>query len=146
MIVTALLTTGVARVSRGLTESHALIEEILCLDHADWESTMAVGDVEFHTSKEGPFPNSQMRVSVSPSAGYAALNYMDHDDPDHPVVNSFNPIRPLPEVFLIFNGSTGAIFPRTAAIPISDARNALIEWLDTRSRPTCIQWRPYDRY
>lgn len=146
MIVTASLTTGLARVSRGSAESRALIEEILSVEHANWESTLSVGDVEFYSSKEGPYPNNQMRVSASPSAGYAALNYMDHDDPQHPIFNSFNPRRPLPDVFLIFNGSTGAVFPRTAAIPIVDARRALVEWIETRTRPTCIEWRPYDLY
>lgn len=144
MIVTALLTTGVARVSDGLRESLALIDEVLSTEHVDWESTLSVGDVEFHTSREGPFPNNQMRVSVSPSTGYAALNYTDHDDPDHPIVNSFNPRRPLPEIYLIFNGTTGSIFPRTAAISIAEARKALVEWIETRARPTCIEWRPYD--
>ena len=146
MIVTALLTSGVAKVSRGLNESLSLIGEVLGMEHTDWESTLSVGDVEFHSSKDGPFPNNQMRVSVSPSAGYAALNYTDHDDPVHPVVNSFNRRRPLPEVYLIFNGSTGSIFPRTAAIPIPAAREALIEWVKTRARPTCIEWRPYAAY
>lgn len=146
MIVTTLLTTGVARVSRGLSECLALVDEILRIEHVDWESTLSVGDVEFRSSKEGPFPNNQMRVSASPSAGYAALSYTDHDDPNHPMFNSFNPSRPLPEVFLVFNGATGLIFPRTAAILIADARKALIEWVATRERPTCIEWRPFDLY
>ena len=146
MIVTALLTTGVGKVSRGEHETHELVEEILRLEHTDWETILCVGDEEFHRDKNGPFPNNQMRVSVSPSAGYAALNYTDHDNPNDPIVNSFNPRRPLPEVLLIFNGTTGAIFPRTAAIPIVDARRALVEWVATRARPACIQWRPYDRY
>lgn len=73
--------------------------------------------------------------------------YLDHDDPLMPIANSFNPKRPLPEVDLIFNGTTGAVFPRAAAIPISAARAALIEWLETRKRPTAsIHWRPYDSY
>ncbi|MEV6606511.1 Imm1 family immunity protein [Kutzneria sp. NPDC051319] len=122
------------------------MDEILSIEHSDWESVLSVGDIEFRTSRDGPFPNHQMRVSASPSAGYAALNYMDHDDPEHPVVNSFNPRRPLPDVFLIFNGAIGSIFPRTAAVPIADARRALAEWLKTRTRPTCIEWRPYDIY
>lgn len=146
MIVTALLTTGVAQVSHGLDECIALIDEILQIDHVDGESTLSVGEVEFHSSKEGPFPNNQMRVSVSLPTGYAALNYMDHDNRDHPIFNSFNPKRPLPEVYLIFNGTTGSVFPRAAAIPIAEAREALIEWVKTGVRPTCIEWRPYDLY
>ena len=146
MIVTASLTTGVARVTRGMTESARLVDEILKIDHVEWETTLSVGDVEFHRTKEGPFPNHQLRISVRPSAGLAALNYMDHDDPEMPIVNSFNPKRPLPDIDLIFNGTTGSVFPRTAAIPIADARNALVEWLETRKRPTCIEWRPYDSY
>ncbi|MBV9314065.1 MAG: hypothetical protein JO100_10065 [Pseudonocardia sp.] len=63
-----------------------------------------------------------------------------------PIANSFTSRRPLPDVDLIFNGTTGAVFPRTAAIPIADARKALVEWLGTRERPTCIEWRPYDAY
>jgi hypothetical protein len=147
MIVTASLTTGVARVARGMTESVRLIDEILKIDHVEWETTLFIGDVEFHRTKSGPIPNHQLRISVRPSAGLAALNYMDHDDPLMPIANSFNPKRPLPEVDLIFNGTTGAVFPRTAAIPISAARAALIEWLETRKRPTAsIHWRPYDSY
>jgi Immunity protein Imm1 len=71
---------------------------------------------------------------------------MDHDDPLMPIANSFNPKRPLPDVDLIFNGTTGSVFPRTAAIPVAAARKALIEWLETGKRPTSIQWRPYDSY
>jgi len=144
MIVTASLTTGVARVARGVTASGYLIGEILRTDHFDWETTLSIGDVEFHSTREGPFPNHQLRISVQPSAGYAALNYMDHDDPRMSIANSYNPKRPLPKVRLIFNGSTGSMFPRTAAIPITDARDALTEWLITRKRPTCIEWRPFD--
>ena len=147
MIVTASLTTDVARVTRGMSASVRLIDELLTMDHVKWETTLYLGDVEFHQTKnEGPFPNHQLRVSVRPSAGLAALNYMDHDDPQIPIANSYNPKRPLPDVDLIFNGSTGAVFPRTALIPIADARKALIEWLQTRKRPICIEWRPYDSY
>lgn len=146
MIVTASLTTDVARVTHGMPAAVRLIDEILTLDHVEWETTLYVGDVEFHSTKHGPYPNHQLRVSVRPSAGLAALNYTDHDDPEMPIANSFNPKRPLPDVDLIFNGTTGSVFPRTAAIPIAAAREALIEWLETRTRPTCIEWRPYDSY
>ncbi|MEV6826158.1 Imm1 family immunity protein [Amycolatopsis sp. NPDC051102] len=146
MFLTASLTTGVARVTAGRLESIRMIQEILTLDHVDWETTMAVGDAEFHRTKDGPYPNHQFRISVRPSAGLAALNYMDHDDKTMPIANSYNPKRPLPELDLIFNGSTGAVFPRTAIIPVDDANEALIEWLDSRKRPTCIEWRPFDAY
>ena len=146
MIVTASLTTDVVRVTHGMPASVRLIDEILTMDHVEWETTLYIGDVEFHRTKQGPFPNHQLRISVRPSAGLAALNYMDHDDPEMPIANSYNPNRPLPDVDLIFNGATGSVFPRTAAIPIVDARNALIEWLETRKRPICIEWRPYDAY
>ncbi|HEV2780211.1 MAG TPA: Imm1 family immunity protein [Actinophytocola sp.] len=146
MIVTASLTTGVARVARGHREAVRLVNEILTTDHVEWETTLFVGDVEFHRTKDGPFPNHQLRISVRPSSGLAAMNYMDHDDPHMPIANSFNPKRPLPEVDLVFNGTTGSVFPRTALISIADARKALIEWLETRKRPGCIEWRPYDSY
>lgn len=143
-ILTASLTTGVARVAHGMQESAALIDEILTLDHADWETILLVGDTEFHQTADGPYPDHQMRVSVQPSTGYAALNYTNNNDTDMYIANSHNPIRPLPNVYLLFNGETGFVFPRTAAIPIADARDALMEWLRTRQRPTCIEWRPFD--
>jgi len=146
MIVTASLTSGIACVAHGMTESVNLIDEIIRIDHAEWETILLVGTVEFHSSKAGPFPNHQLRVSVRPSAGFAALNYTDHDDPLLAIANSFNPNRPLPEVKLIFNGSIGSVFPRSAALPVADARKALLEWLHTWKRPTCIEWRPYDAY
>jgi hypothetical protein len=146
LVLTASLTTDVARVAYGMRDAAALIDEILTLDHADWETTLMVGDVEFYQTRDGPFPDHQMRVSVRPSAGYAALNYTDNNDPTMSMANSYNPMRPLPGIFLTFNGDTGAVFPQAAAIPIDDARNALHEWLRTRRRPTCIEWRPYDTY
>jgi hypothetical protein len=147
VIVTASLTTGSVRVTDGADESARLIDEILELDHTDWETTLNVGDVAFYQSKNsGPFPNHQFRVSVRPGSGFAALNYMDHDDPDMPIANSWNQHGPIPDVLLIFNGSTGSVFPRSAAIPIVDARRALLEWIQTRRRPTCIPWQPYDAY
>jgi hypothetical protein len=146
LTLTATLTTEVGRVTHGMQESVNLIDEILTLDHVDWETTLSVGDVEFHQTKQGPYPNHQLRISVRPSAGVAALNYTDHDDPQMSIANSYNPNRPLPAVDLIFSGATRAVFPRTAVIPIADAREALIEWLETRKRPTCIEWRPYDEY
>jgi hypothetical protein len=145
-ILTASLTTGIARVAYGMRESTSLIDKILKLDHADWETILLVGDVEFHQTTEGPYPDHQMRVSVQPSTGYAALNYADNNDPKLSIANSYNPRQPLPDVYLVFNGATGSVFPRTAAIPIADARNSLNEWLQTRRRPTCIEWRPYDAY
>lgn len=146
MIVTASLTTGVARAARGIAASRHLIDQVLRTDHAEWETILYIGDVEFHTTARGPFPNHQFRVSVRPSTGYAALNYTDHRDPHISIANSYNPKRPLPEARLIFNGSIGSIFPRTAAIPIASASEALSEWLETRKRPTCIEWRPFDVY
>jgi immunity protein Imm1 of predicted polymorphic toxin system len=146
LILTASLTTGIARVVRGMPESTQLIDEVLKLDHVDWETTLYVGEIEFYRSKEGPIPNHQLRLSVRPASGFAALNYMDHDDSRMPIANSYNPKRPLPEIDLIFSGETGSVFPRAAAIPIANARNALNEWLTTRQRPTCIEWRPYDAY
>ena len=80
LTVTASLTTGIARVTHGMAASTCLIEEILRTDHVEWETTLSVGSVEFHSSKAGPFPNHQVRISVSPSAGFAAINYMDHDN------------------------------------------------------------------
>lgn len=146
LVLTASLTTNVARVAHGMRESIGLLDEILKMDHVDWETILLVGTVEFHRTKEGPIPNHQLRLSVRPWAGFAAMNYMDHDDQSMPIANSYNPRRPLPEVDLIFNGTTGTVFPRTAAIPISRARDALHEWLETWKRPTCIEWRPYDEY
>lgn len=144
-ILTAALTSGVARVTRGMQDSERLIDEILTLNHEDWETILSVGDVEFHQTRGGgPFPNHKMIVSAKPFSGYAALNYIDNDDPNMSVANSYNPRRPLPEIYLVFNGATGAVFPRTAVISIADARNALREWLQTRRRPTCIEWRPFD--
>ena len=118
LILTASLTTGVARVTHGMRESVSIIDEILTMDHVDWETTLSVGDVEFRGTEHGPFPNHQLRISVRPSAGVAALNYMDHDDPRMSI----------------------------AVISIAEARDALTEWLETRKRPTCIEWRPYDAY
>ena len=134
LTVTASLTTGVGRVTHGMQESVSLIEEILTMDHVDWETTLSVGDVEFHSTKEeGPYPNHQLRISVRPSASVAALSYIDHDDPQMSIANSYNPKRPLPEVDLIFSGTTASVFPRTAVIPIADARQALTEWLEHAS-------------
>lgn len=144
MIVTASLTTGIACVATGSAESLRLVEQILRTDHQDWETTLYVGDVEFHRSKDGPFPNHQLRISVRPSAGCAALSYIDHDDKLMSVALSFNPRPFTMDPYLVFNGSTGAAFPRTAAIPVGDARDALAEWLRTRRRPTCIRWVPFD--
>lgn len=146
LVLTASLTTGVARAAHGIREATSLIDHILATDHKDWETTLLVGDIEFHQSTDGPFPDQQMRVSAQPSTGFAALNHTDNANPDVTIANSYNPRRPLPDLYLIFNGATGSVFPRTAAIPVQDARNALIEWLRTRRRPTCVAWRPYDAY
>lgn len=146
VVVTALLTTNAVRVTHGMTQCAALVEEVLTLDHLDQETTLWVGDEEFHSTKDGPYPNSQMRVSVRPSLQCAALSYTDHDDPNVSIVNSYNPVANMPEVDLIFNGDMGSVFPRSAVIPIVDARNALLEWLRTRSLPKCIEWLPFDRY
>ena len=145
MILTASLTTGIARVAHGPREALQLIDFILATEHTEWETTLAIGEVEYHTTSQGPFPNHQLRISVSPRAGLAALNYMDNDA-EESIMNSFNPTHPVPEVDLIFSGSTGSVFPRTAAIPIKDAREALLEWIETWRRPTCIHWQPYDSY
>lgn len=145
-VLTASLTTGIARVTHGMRECRDLIDEILRLDHKDWETVLFVGDAEFHQSKAGPYPDQQMRVSARPSSGYAALNHTDNTDLRLTIANSYNARRSLPDIYLVFNGETGSVFPRASAIPIADVRNALDEWLRTRSRPTGIEWRPYDSY
>ena len=145
-VLTASLTTGVACVARGMRECMSLVEQVLSLDHTEWETTLLVGDVEFHQTPEGPYPDQQMRVSVRPAAGHAALNHTDNNDRTMSIANSYNPRPTAPDIHLIFNGATGSLFPRDAAIPISYARNALNEWLRTRRRPVSIEWRPYDAY
>lgn len=144
VVVTALLTTHVVRVTRGITQCAALVDEVLTLDHVELETTLWIGDEEFHRTKDGPYPNSQMRVSVRPSAQCAALSYTDHDNPTMSIVNSYNPAANPPEVDLIFNGDMGSVFPYSSVIQIVDARSALREWLQTRSLPTCIEWQPFD--
>ena len=144
MVVTASLTTGIACVAVGVADCLRLIDQILRIDHIGWETSLYVGDSEFYRSRDGPYPNHQVRVSVRPSAGYAALAYIDHDDSLMSVALSFNCQQLGPDVHLVFNGSTGAVFPRAAAIPISEARRALAEWLESRRRPTCISWVPFD--
>jgi Immunity protein Imm1 len=146
MIVTASLTTGVARVANGMPAALQLVDLVFRTDHSEWETTMYVGDVEFHRTEDGPYPSHQLRISVRPATGYAALNYIDHDDPHMTIANSFNPQQPPPEVRLIFNGTSGSVFPLSAAIPIGHARAAVIEWLQTRKRPTCIAWQSFDNY
>ncbi|GAB1515316.1 hypothetical protein JCM33774_73590 [Actinophytocola sp. KF-1] len=141
VIVTASLTSDVARVARGMRDAIALVDEVLGLDHATWESTLHVGDIEYYTSNDGPYPNNQMRVSVRPSAGVAALHYADHDDPEVSAAYSYTPNPPRQRVHLIFRGETGRLFPQCAIIPIVNARAALIEWLRTCKRPQCIEWR-----
>lgn len=146
MIVTATLTTQVGRVACGLIECTQLIEQILHTEHTDWETLLAIGDMEFYSNPKGPYPNHQLRISVAPKIGVAALNYTDHDDPTLTIANSYNADDPAIPVDLIFNGDTGAVFPRSAVIPIDHARAALLEWLKTRKRPTCIEWKRYDEY
>src|SRR3954447_3661739 len=146
MIVTASLTTGVARVAHGMAAALLLVDYVFQTEHSEWETTMYIGDAEFHRTSDGPFPSHQLRITARPSTGFAALNYIDHDDPHMTIANSFNPQQPPPDVRLIFNGTTGSVFPRSAAIPIAHARAAVAEWLRTRKRPTCIAWQSFDNY
>jgi ABC-type nitrate/sulfonate/bicarbonate transport system ATPase subunit len=77
LTLTASLTTGVARVTHGMQESLNLIDEILTMDHVDWETTLSVGDVEFHSPNKGrtPIINSEsaydrqqaLRRSITPT-------------------------------------------------------------------------------
>jgi Immunity protein Imm1 len=146
MIVTASLTTGVARVAHGVPAAVQLVDFVFRTEHSEWETTMYVGDVEFHRGRNGPYPSHQLRVSVLPATGFAALNYIDHDDPHMVIANSFNPQQPPPDVRLIFNGTIGSVFPHSAAIPIRQARRAVIEWLHTRKRPVCVAWQSFDNF
>lgn len=146
MIVTATLTTQVGRVARGVIECTQLVDEILDTEHVDWETLLVVGDVEFFSSPTAEYPNSQMRVSASPANGVGALSYTDHDHPTTPIVNSYNPDRPYFAIDLVFNGTSGSVFPRSAVIPIGHVRMALREWLKTRERPECIDWQTCDDY
>lgn len=120
-----------------------MFETVLRTEHTALETVMSIGDVEYLTSAKGPLPNHQLRISVSPSAGCAAISYTDHNDSQMTIADSFNPNLTYPEVRLIFNGRTGSVFPHYAAIPITDARTALYEWFETWERPTCIRWRPH---
>lgn len=143
LVVTATLTSNVSRVTHGMRASVDLIDEILALEHRAWESTLYVGDVEYFTSsKDGPYPNCQMRVSARPSAGVAALYYVDHDDDEMSAAYSRATVPQLKNAYLVFNGETAGVFPQDAIIPIVDARAALVEWLSTRKRPMCIDWKP----
>ncbi|GAA3847062.1 hypothetical protein GCM10022243_11450 [Saccharothrix violaceirubra] len=148
MIVTASLTTGIVTVLRGEEAFCEFAEKLLITPHPMWESVMSIGDQEYFAEPltGGPVPNHQLRISVDPVAGFAALNYCDHDDDAMPLANSYNPGHPSPQVDLIFSGATGAVFPRSAAVPIEDARKALHEWFRTGLRPRCIKWRPYDQF
>ena len=47
MIVTASLTSGIACVARGMTESVNLIDEIIRMDHVEWETILLSGPSSF---------------------------------------------------------------------------------------------------
>jgi hypothetical protein len=126
-----------------MLEAIALVDEMLALDHESGESTLLIGDAEYFTSKDGPYPNHQMRVSVRPHQGIAALHYVDHDDAVMSAAYSYSSSfsSQPPEVYLIFRGDTGRLFPQQSIISIADARAAILEWLRTGQRPRCIEWR-----
>lgn len=146
MIVTATLTTQIGRVARGIIECTQLIDQVLKIEHTEWETLLYIGDEQYYSESKGPYPNHQLRVSASPMRGVAALNYTDHDDPMMTIANSINVGGLSYAVDLVFNGDTGAVFPQSAVIPIEDAHAALVEWISTRKRPKCIEWVPYDKY
>ncbi|WP_394622089.1 Imm1 family immunity protein [Lentzea sp. JNUCC 0626] len=132
-----------AVVTHGETRSFELIDAVLSMDHDTWETILYVGSEEFRQTEGGPYPNHQLRISVNPRRGYAAINFQDHDDPALPNANSFNPEPTPADLFLVFSGNTGAVFPSSAAIEVEQARAALRQFVVTRKRPTNIQWRPY---
>lgn len=142
MIVTAVLTTGIGQIAAGMDDAVELVDRILAIEHLHQESILAIGDAAYLTTKQGPYPNCLVRVSVSPRHGYAALIYIDHGDTKMSAARSYNPHTPSPDVDLICNEINGSVFPRSSLISIESARMALIEWLETRERPTCIKWTP----
>ncbi|SFE38871.1 Immunity protein Imm1 [Actinopolyspora alba] len=91
---------------------------------------------------DGPeFPDGRLRVSVRPD-GWAALNYVDPDAPNGALVDTYNPDsgdQPLPA--LPFDPD-GIDFPASASIPLDQAREAIIEYCRTGTRPESVRWQP----
>ncbi|QWF81939.1 Imm1 family immunity protein [Amycolatopsis sp. CA-230715] len=144
LTVTASLSNGVARVAHGKAAAVNLIDTILATEHTRSETLLYIGDREYYSAPDGgPIPNHQFRITVSSLRRVAALHYSDHDDTDMPHAVTYDPRQPHPEVDLIFSEETGAVFPRSALIPITHARMALLEWLETRKRPRCVEWIAY---
>jgi immunity protein Imm1 of predicted polymorphic toxin system len=92
----------------------------------------------------GPaFPSGRLRVSTRPIDGWGALNYMDARPgvEDGDLVDSFNPDADPDTPPVVFDPEGDLWFPASASLPLNEVREAVIEYMRTGARPTCVQWQ-----
>ncbi|MFJ8601359.1 Imm1 family immunity protein [Streptomyces shenzhenensis] len=101
------------------------------------------------------WPSNHLYVTVNKSNGYGALRWWTDKAPegaagDHIsrfIWTSGSPNPPAFDPQLILDPPTPLYYPREAAIPISEVREALEELCrkKTGERPTCISWQLLDQ-
>jgi hypothetical protein len=93
----------------------------------------------------GWVPETVLVVTVH--RGWGAAYYREHDDAGQGWAWITRNPRPSAEVpDLLFDPEAGANYPADAAIPVSQLRRAIEEYLRTGERPTCVEWKEADRY
>lgn len=86
-----------------------------------------------------------MTLAVDPEAGYGAIRWIGITVEDTGPYVTHNS-EAEPEVELLTDGGTPHYFPRSAALPLSDIRNALLEFASNGKRPECVQWQSFDKF
>lgn len=81
-------------------------------------------------------------MDIALGRSYSWLTYYDSPaDPDVPDITVSAATLPTPEDDGFYYGGTLTPVRPGTAIAVDDARKAAREFLDTRRRPTCVDWR-----
>ncbi len=121
-----------------------LLHVVVAEPHRGWAARIVVlpeGEVPLATPAPGW--GNRLRVVTDLNTAWGALNFL------HPAAESprwqgwdtFNPEPSMQAPALPF-GSSGLLFPTSAALSLSVVRAAVQEYCDTAMRPTCVQWQP----
>lgn len=125
-------------------QAQTLIEKLLTADHSSWESRLYLTEAVIGPDEvdEDWLPPHEVTLAVDPKAGYGAIRWVGIEPPEGPYVTHNSAAEP--EVELLADGGTPHYFPRSAALPLSDIRKALLEFVSTCKRPGAVQWQEFN--
>lgn len=116
-----------------------LLDELL--DGPDGPRSCALLYVRDQPMINGDIPDRELKVGIDTTTRLGALHYWQQDL-GHAAYSHGDQVGTEPLQFVYFGNPRK--FPPDSQVDLATIRQAILEYLHTGTRPTCVRWKTYD--